>query len=504
MTYQDPNGRRSVITRRRLIGALPAAALAALAGCSIEARGPELPAITPPPIVRVAPPPITPTATPAPTPTATAAAESPPQATPAIVGFASWGSPPEMLALRDALRAFRKLEPSVDVVARLDNAISPDTTRSGLRAGIAADVLRVAPEDVFDLTAAGIVLPLDDRVARDLDPSELASAVTRARTGAGGEVGALSLGAAYLAVFYNQAHIEIAGIDVPSRWDDVWDVAEFELAARRLVVANEDRVDRFGLSAVPWLARPVLADVAGTGRTGSFFSADGSTSTMHTDAHVRALRRLSAWQTVQEFELGIQERFAAPFNGGLVSLYIDASDFAPSIRPAVRWGVAPLPAWTGSEAVTEGQEFCLAIHAGSREPDAAWRLASFFLGPDAQRALARHDAVVPFRHEVLNDPAFLDPNRRPADRSVWATAFEHDLRTPANPAAKAWHVLTERRINDVRRGVVEAGTYLKGADAVLTRQLRVRGWSADTDVAGYRQPLPLGNELLARLEENDT
>ena len=66
---------------------------------------------------------------------------------------------------------------------------------------------------------------------------------------------------------------------------------------------------------------------------------------MHTDAHVRALRRLSAWQTAQEFELGIQERFAAPFNGGLVSFYIDASDFAPSIRPAVRWGVAPLPAW---------------------------------------------------------------------------------------------------------------------------------------------------------------
>jgi hypothetical protein len=39
------------------------------------------------------------------------------------------------------------------------------------------------------------------------------------------------------------------------------------------------------------------------------------------------------------------------------------------------------------------------------------------------------------------------------------------------------------------------------ADALITRQLRLRNWSASADRPGYRQPLPFGNRFLAELEE---
>ena len=495
---EDRTGRRggSLRSRRQLLRGLPLIGLAALSGCTLETLGQPLPPVTAPPVEAVLPPPLTPTPTPTPAPVATTASATRPAITRASIGFASWGSAATMRALQEIFAAFRKAEPGVDIEVRLDDAITPDTARGDLREGPATDVIRVGPEDVFDLTADGLVLPLDDLAARDLDMDALAPAATEARAGPGGEIGALSAGAVYLAVYYNLAHIEAAGIDVPTQWTDSWDIPTLEQAARRMVIADDDRTDRFGLATVPWVVRPWLAGAAGADRDGRFFSADETGSTMQIEPHVKALQRLATWQTVLDFELALQERFAAPFNGGLVSFYIDASDFAALIRPAVRWGVAPLPAWSGSAALTEGQELCVAVNPQTQEPEAAWRLASFFLSPEAQRALAREDVVIPFRREVLNDPAFLDPNRQPIDRSAWSEAIERDLHTPANPGAKAWHAMTERPVNAVRDGSMEAEAYLARADALITRQLRARDWSVAKNVRGYRQELPLGNLLV--------
>ena len=75
------------------------------------------------------------------------------------------------------------------------------------------------------------------------------------------------------------------------------------------------------------------------------------------------------------------------------------------------------------------------------------------------------------------------------------------MRSPAHPGAKAWRALTGDPIAIVRRGEQEAAQYLAQADDLITRQLRLRGWSAATDRSGYRQPVPYGNRLLAELEE---
>ena len=201
----------------------------------------------------------------------------------------------------------------------------------------------MAADDVFDLSVGGYLAPLDDFVARDLEFDDLEPAVIEARPGPGGEVTALSVGAAYLGVFYNQAHLEQAGVEPPSSWEDSWSIGEFEFAARRLTLGDEDRMDRYGLAAVPWLTRAALADAAGLTGADAFFVADQTRSTMRSPVHARTLGRMANWRSRSQMELGIEERFATPFNGGRVALYVDAGDFAPLVRPTIPWGVAPLP-----------------------------------------------------------------------------------------------------------------------------------------------------------------
>ena len=489
-------------SRRAILRALPLAVAAGITGCDLGPPDTDLPPVTPLPVEFVNVTPFTPTPSPTPSAPATlAAAEATPLPAGTTIRFAGWGTPAELDALRQALAAFEGAQPEVELDVRLDENIAGDGMRTGLVEGIDADVVRVAADDVFDLTAGGYLAPLDDFVARDLDLDDLAPAVTAARSGPGGEVTALSIGAAYLGVFYNESHLELAGVEPPSSWDDPWSIARFEFAARRLTAADEDRVERYGLAAVPWFTRAALADAAGLAGVDAFFASDQTRSTMHSPVHARTLRRMARWRSNSKVEIGIEERIAAPFNGGLVALYIDASDFAPLVRPSIPWGVAPLPAWTDGSPLTEGLEFCVAVNSASEDLEPAWRLAQFFLEPEAQRALARNDAAVPFRRSVLREPAFRDPNRLPVDRTAWSGAVEHDLQTPSNPGSKAWHVLTAAPIEAVRRGDVEVDAYLEQADELITRQLEAHEWSVAKDVAGYRRPPSLGNVMLREFDE---
>ena len=466
--------------------------LAAAAGCGLDGAGGSLPPVTPLPLKVVRPIPFTPTST-LPTATSTVVGTSRPALRPdSVVDFAAWGSATELRAMAEVISAFERVEPGIGVKIRLDSDITPDATRAALRGPTPLGVTRVSPDDVFDFTASGLLLPLDPLVERDLDVDALVPQALGAQRGPGGEVGALSLGGAYLSVFYNEAHLELAGVELPTNWASGWDIQDFEEVARRLVIGDGKRTDRFGLAYVPWVARAWLASAAGGKISGSFFSSDESRSTMRIGPHTAALRRMADWQTRSDFEFAVSGRLADPFNWGQVSLYVDASDFASSVRPAVRWGLAPLPTWSESDALTAGTELCLGIDARTPEPESAWRLASFFLEVQAQRALARHDAVVPYRRELLRDPAFLDPNRPPLDRSVWITAAEYALQGPANPGGKAWNFLTDTPINAVRDGSVDAETYLEDADIMITRQLRARDWSVAKSQPGYRQ----GNQLV--------
>ena len=446
----------------------------------------------------VQPPPL-PTSTPEATSaasTVTSAASGAPRAAEVTIEAETWGPPVLLEAFRDIVREFQREAPWVTVQTRLDNALTSDGLRARLRTGDGPDVTRIAPEDVFDFTAAGFLHGLGARIDADAELRDPAQGVSMARTGAGGERSALSVGAVHQCVLYNEQHLEAAGVTAPTSWHDTWSVAEFEEAAQRLVIESDARVERFGLTAIPAYARPVLAARG----DGGFLDAAQRTSTLATPEREGRLQRLTTWQTTLSIELPIAYRFVAPFSGGLAAMHIDRTDVGRWVRASVPWAVAPLPAWEGREALTEAEELCVGVPARSPEPDAAWAFARALLGPSAQRALARTNILTPVRQETLRDPAFLDPNQRPFDRTPLIEAAAQAMRSPAHPGAKAWHTVTGDAIAPVRQGNRDAAAYLEQADALISRQLTLRGWSAASDRPGYRQPLPYGNRLLAELE----
>ena len=488
----------AALSRRALLRAGLIAGSGLLVACTLDRVGSELPPVTQPPVEVVQPPPL-PTTPPQPTasrPTVASATVGAPQSPAATIQFETWGPRVLLNAFREIEQEFRKAIPWVTVQARLDNALTSDGMRTRLRKGEGPDVTRIEPEDVFDFTAAGFLHGLGARVDMDSELREAAPGAPAARTGAGGERSTLSIGATHQCVLYNAQHLESAGVTAPMSWQSPWTVAEFEEAARRLVIANNQRVERFGLTAVPAYARPVLAQ-----GSDDFLDAEQRASTLATPERQERLQRLTGWQTTLSIELPIAYRFVAPFSGGLASMHIDHADVGRWVRPGVPWAVAPLPAWEGRESLTEANELCMAIPAHSSVPDAAWAFARFLLDAPAQRALVRTNLLTPARLETLEDPAFLDPNQRPYNRTPLIQAAAQAMRSPAHPGAKAWHVLTGDSIAVVRQGDQDAAAYLARADALIARQLRLRNWSASADRPGYRQPLPYGNRFLADLEE---
>jgi len=466
-----------------------------MAGCTLLERAGPLPPVTEPPIRAVVAPALPETPTVAPTvPTAvTAPTPAAPLAARATIRLGAWGSSRTLAALDRALPTFKKQEPSIEVVPDLDATRSPDAAFERLRAADQPDVERIAPEDVFNATAGGLLYVLNPLYTRDMRDDLFAAGVRAARPGPGGEMGVVSLGAAYLAVFYNVLQAEAAGIDVPASWAAGWDIDTFETTARRMLVGSREQPDRFGLAMVAEVTRPWMTAATGPNPAGAFFSADESTSTLASVEHAGVLRRLMEWQTKLTFELPVPERFPAAFNGGLVSFYVDFSDFAPAVRSTVDWALAPLPGWNDRSGFSLANELCFGIGAASKQPEAAWRLLRFLLEPDGQAAFTRADAMVPFRREILGEPAFREPNRMPRDRGIWVDAVQRAVQAPSNPASKAWHVATGPLINPVRSGEVTVEAYLAQADTLITRQLRARDWSATKNRPGYRQPLPALN-----------
>ena len=471
------------------------------AACTFVRTPPDLPPIKQAPLEEVVPPPL-----PAPTPMhrqpmaqATTTAISIPQSPTTTITFETWGAPTMLSAFAEAVQAFETTMPWITVRSRLDNALTSDGQRARLHSGDGFDVTRIAPEDVFDFTAAGFLHGLTARIAHDEDLRTMAPRTINSRVGPSGECAVLSLGARYQCVLYNMQHFEQAGVTPPIGWHDSWTIPEFEQHARRLVIASQNRVDRFGLTAIPAYIRPVLAEAAGNDPTGGFIDTTGRISTMATPERERHLSRLSTWQTTLNIELPIPGRLNTTFNAELTAMYIDRSDVGPSIRQTVPWGVAPLPAWQDRTALTEGEELCVGINSQSLEPDASWSFVRFLVGPAAQRSLARTDLVIPFRTEVLDDPAVLDPNRRPLDRSTLIEASKHSMQCPSHPGSKAWHVITGPAVIPARSGEQAAEDYLRTADRVISNQLEMRARSAGDVRPGYRQSLPYGNRLLAEL-----
>ena len=169
---------------------------------------------------------------------------------------------------------------------------------------------------------------------------------------------------------------------------------------------------------------------------------------------------------------GHESRF---LRGGL-AMYLNSRKSTPTLRTIddFDWDVVPLPVAPGGEEVTMLHSDAYCIAAGTGNEDAAWRVIEFAMTAEGQRILAESGRTVPSRIDVLDSPAFLDPEEPPASSEVFADNARIARATP--------NVATWLRVEDAVDDVLESA-FLGRIDREEALR-RMQELSADLFAAG--------------------
>lgn len=226
-------------------------------------------------------------------------------------------------------------------------------------------------------------------------------------------------------VYYNKQLFDAAGLAYPA---DVWTLDDFVATARSLTVDldGDGVVDQFGLGIEPSIVRaaPFLwmngGDVVDDPE-------QPTKLTLGTPAARAALAWFTGLQTehhaVPDAVAEAAESSLSRFLRGGLGMFVDSRRATPEFRQidTFDWDVAPLPAGKQRASILHSDAYCMA--AAGAHKDAAWRFVEFASTRAGQELLARTGRTVPSRIDLAGDPAFLDPQQKPANSQVFVAAI---------------------------------------------------------------------------------
>lgn len=152
---------------------------------------------------------------------------------------------------------------------------------------------------------------------------------------------------------------------------------------------------------------------------------------------------------VEEQSEDAESRF---MRGGL-GMYLNSRKSVPTLRTidGFTWDVAPLPVAPGGEPVTILHSDAYCISEGTGNEDAAWKLIEFAMSARGQQILAESGRTVPSRIDVLDSPAFLEPDQPPQSSIVFADNARIARATP--------HTATWLQVENAADDILEAMFY---------------------------------------------
>ncbi len=267
-----------------------------------------------------------------------------------------------------------------------------------------------------------------------------------------------------LAVYYNKALFDAAGLAYPA---DDWTLDDFVAAAKALTVDQDgDGVtDQFGVGIDPILYRlaPFIWQVGGE------LVDDPANPTR------LALDSPAALQAFQWFvDLQIKEKVVpdaaaeaardseSRFLDGTLGMYFNSRRPVPTLRTieSFDWDVAPLPRGSQPATVLHADGYCMA--GKSKDKEAAWKFIEYANSPKGQEIVARTGRTVPSLRSVAESAAFLDPTQKPANSQVWLDAVP-TLRTV--PVISNWPAIEDAASKEVERAFYGQATVEEAAAA---------------------------------------
>jgi multiple sugar transport system substrate-binding protein len=311
--------------------------------------------------------------------------------------LASWGSQEEIQAYQQVLRIFQERNPGIQVeyINIPSNEYLAKITAM-MAAGSPPDVFFINNIDFPGLASRGVLKPLDPFIQRDKYPTgDIFPGILKAFQWEGAQYG-LPRDVSNLVVFYNRNLLRKAGLPDPKP-DWTWD--DFLRYAKALTVEKDGKRVQWGVSFQtfylfwePWVWS------AG----GRFYSPDHSKFLLNSPSSLEGLQfylDLRYKHHVAPTPEEAQDRGAfTMFLNGQTGMIVDGRWRVPTLKARAKFDfdVVPFPRGkAGSIVDIDGSGWVMA--AGTRNPEAAWKLLSFLAGPEASQIFTKTGLIIPAR-----------------------------------------------------------------------------------------------------------
>lgn len=311
--------------------------------------------------------------------------------------LASWGSQEEIQAYQQVLRVFQEKNPGIQVeyINIPSNEYLAKITAM-MAAGSPPDVFFINNIDFPGLASRGVLKPLDPFIQRDKYPTgDIFPGILKAFQWEGAQYG-LPRDVSNLVVFYNRNLLRKAGLPDPKP-DWTWD--DFLRYAKALTVEKDGKRVQWGVSFQtfylfwePWVWS------AG----GRFYSPDHSKFLLNSPSSLEGLQfylDLRYKHHVAPTPEEAQDRGAfTMFLNGQTGMIVDGRWRVPTLKARAKFDfdVVPFPRGkAGSIVDIDGSGWVMA--AGTRNPEAAWKLLSFLAGPEASQIFTKTGLIIPAR-----------------------------------------------------------------------------------------------------------
>lgn len=352
-----------------------------------------------------------------------------------VVSFSVFGDPAELAAYQKLVAAFEARHPEIELELR------HVPSQSEYRQRLATDFASGAPTDVMLLNyrrfatfaAQGGLEPLGTYLAdsdliqeTDFFPQTIEAFYLN------GQLWCIPQNLSSLVVYYNRDLFEAAGLPYPA---DGWTHADFLQAARALTqdLDGDGRIDQYGAGLEPNLFR--LAPFIW--QNGGDLVDDPARPARLTLDSPAALAAFQWFVDLQLKEHVVPDAVAAAaessesrFLNGRLGMYFNSRRGVPTYRTITgfAWDVVPLPQGTQPAGILHSDGYCMAATTETKE--AAWKFIEFANSIEGQTLVAASGRTVPSLREVAESPAFLDPNKPPANSRVFIDTVPVIRRVP--------------------------------------------------------------------------
>ncbi|MBI5831609.1 MAG: extracellular solute-binding protein [Armatimonadetes bacterium] len=318
-----------------------------------------------------------------------------------------WGlqSGKETAGLDAQLAEFERSNPDiqVSVMSMGAGAMNPQKLMTSIVGGVPPDVINQDRFTIGDWASRDAFRPLDDFLAKEqgqpdgITEADFYPAAWREACYQG-KVYAVPTGIDDRMLFYNRALFREVGLDPdrpPRTWDELRDYAK-----RLTKLGTDNTYQRIGF--IPNFGNSWLY-LYSWQNGGEFMSEDGRKCTLDNPHTVGALtfmkdiyEALGGYDKVNIFQSGFLPDEQDPFFTGKIGMVINGSwvlnsiaRFAPDLDFAVAPAPVPAERLTGEGRfrgqppyITWSGGFSLAVPAGARHPEAAWRFIKWWVSKD--------------------------------------------------------------------------------------------------------------------------